>query len=69
MPSVLERAHDRMHVMLGTHETDPQMPIGLERLRRKITTTLRTRAVRGVVGLILHPPNLDPPDEIQNRSA
>lgn len=67
--SVLERAHDRMHAMLSAHETDTQMSVSLERLRRKITTTLRTRAVRGVVGLILHPPNLDLPGEIQNRSA
>lgn len=58
MPSVLERAHDRMHAMLGTHETDPKMPIGLERLRRKITTTLGARAIRDVAILELHALNL-----------
>lgn len=54
MPSVLERAHDRMHAMLSTHETDPQMPIGLERLRRKITTTLRASAVAKIVTFEVH---------------
>lgn len=30
VPSVLERAHDRMHAMLGAHETDPKMTVCLE---------------------------------------
>ena len=46
VPSVSKWAHDRMHAMLGTHETDSQMPIRFEGLRRKIPTTLGARAVR-----------------------
>lgn len=44
--SVIERAHDRMHAMLGAHETDSQMSVCLERLRRKIAAALGTSAVR-----------------------
>lgn len=34
--SVFERAHDRMHAVLGAHKTNPQVPIRFERLRWKI---------------------------------
>jgi hypothetical protein len=35
-----------MHAMLGAHETDSQMSVCLERLRRKIAAALGTSAVR-----------------------
>lgn len=38
--SPLERAHDRLNTMLGTYEADPQLPVGFERLRWKIGSTL-----------------------------
>lgn len=38
--SPLERAHDRLNTMLGAYEADPQMPVGFERLRRKVLSTL-----------------------------
>lgn len=61
VPSVFERAHDRMHTMLGTHETDPEMPICFERLRRKITAALSARAVGQIAVLLLHHSNVDRP--------
>lgn len=45
--------------MVGAYEADPQMPIGFERLRWKITTTLRARTVRRIAVLALHHTNLD----------
>ncbi|SJN12100.1 hypothetical protein FM113_13880 [Leucobacter sp. 7(1)] len=50
-----------MHTMLGTHETDPEMPIGFERLRRKITAALSARAVGQIAVLLLHHSNVDRP--------
>lgn len=52
--SVLEGAHDRMHTMLSTHKTDPDVPISLERLRRKIPTALGARAVAKIVTVEVH---------------
>ena len=43
-----------MHTMLSTHRTDPDMPISLERLRRRIPTALGARAVAKIVTVEVH---------------
>lgn len=58
VPSTLERAHNRMHAMLDIYEPVPLMSVGLERLRRKIKTTLGASAIRDVAVPELHDLNL-----------
>lgn len=47
--------------MLDAHETDPEMPIGFERLGRKITAALSARTVGQIAVLLLHHSNVDRP--------
>ena len=53
--------------MLDTHETDPQMPVGLKQLMWKIAATLGTSAVRIIAVHILHSQNLDHDPQVYDQ--